>query len=48
MVFRITEYAEQLLAGLEDVDYPANVKQQQINWIGKSTGAFVDFKVRLR
>ena len=42
---RITEYADKLLAGLEDVDYPANVKQQQINWIGKSTGAFVDFKV---
>ena len=34
-----------LLAGLEDVDYPANVKQQQVNWIGKSTGAFVDFKI---
>ena len=42
---RITEYADKLLAGLEDVDYPANVKQQQINWIGKSTGAFVDFKI---
>ncbi len=42
---RITEYADKLLAGLEDVDYPANVKQQQVNWIGKSTGAFVDFKV---
>ena len=42
---RITEYADKLLAGLEDVDYPANVKQQQVNWIGKSTGAFVDFKI---
>ena len=42
---RITEYADKLLEGLEDVDYPANVKQQQVNWIGKSTGAFVDFKV---
>ena len=42
---RITEYADKLLAGLEDVDYPANVKQQQMNWIGKSTGAFVDFKI---
>ena len=42
---RITEYADKLLEGLNHVDYPANVKQQQINWIGKSTGAFVDFKV---
>ena len=42
---RITEYADKLLAGLNDVDYPANVKQQQVNWIGKSTGAFVDFKI---
>ena len=41
----ITEYADKLLAGLEGVDYPANVKQQQVNWIGKSTGAFVDFKI---
>ena len=42
---RITKYADKLLEGLDHVDYPANVKQQQINWIGKSTGAFVDFKV---
>ena len=42
---RITEYADKLLAGLEDVDYPAKVKQQQENWSGKSTGAFVDFKI---
>ena len=40
---RITEYADKLLDGLEHVDYPANVKQQQMNWIGKSTGAFVNF-----
>ncbi len=40
---RITEYADKLLEGLDHVDYPANIKQQQINWIGKSTGAFVDF-----
>ncbi len=40
---RITEYADKLLEGLDHVDYPANVKQQQVNWIGKSTGAFVDF-----
>ena len=42
---RITEYADKLLAGLDDVDYPANVKQQQVNWIGKSTGAFVNFAI---
>ena len=40
---RITEYADKLLEGLDHVDYPANIKQQQVNWIGKSTGAFVDF-----
>ena len=42
---RITQYADKLLEGLEDVDYPANIKQQQVNWIGKSTGAFVNFAV---
>ena len=42
---RITQYADKLLEGLEDVDYPANIKQQQVNWIGKSTGAFVNFTV---
>jgi len=40
---RITEYADKLLSGLEEVDYLPNVKQQQVNWIGKSTGAFVNF-----
>lgn len=40
---RITEYADKLLEGLETVDYLPNVKQQQVNWIGKSRGAFVDF-----
>ena len=43
---RITEYADKLLEGLETVDYPANVKAQQVNWIGKSTGAFVNFAVK--
>ena len=43
---RITEYADKLLEGLEEVDYLPNVKQQQINWIGKSTGAFVNFDVK--
>ena len=43
---RITEYADKLLEGLETVDYPANIKQQQINWIGKSSGAFVNFPLK--
>ncbi len=42
---RITEYADKLLQGLDGVDYLPQVKQQQVNWIGKSTGAFVDFAV---
>ncbi len=40
---RITEYADKLLTGLEEVDYLPNIKQQQVNWIGKSEGAFVQF-----
>ncbi len=43
---RITEYADKLLEGLKDVDYLPNVKLQQENWIGKSTGAFVNFNVK--
>ncbi len=43
---RITEYADKLLQGLDTVDYPENIKMQQVNWIGKSTGAFVDFSFR--
>ena len=43
---RITEYADKLLEGLNRVDYLPNVKLQQENWIGKSTGAFVNFKVK--
>ena len=43
---RITEYADKLLEGLNDVDYLPNIKLQQVNWIGKSTGAFVNFPVK--
>lgn len=43
---RITEYADKLLEGLEKVDYLPNVKQQQVNWIGKSRGAFVNFPLK--
>lgn len=43
---KITEYADKLLLGLDEVDYPENIKQQQVNWIGKSTGAFVKFPLK--
>ena len=42
---RITKYADKLLEGLNEVDYPDNIKQQQQHWIGKSTGAVVNFKL---
>ena len=43
---RITEYADKLLEGLEEVDYLPNIKLQQVNWIGKSRGAFVNFSIK--
>lgn len=42
---RITRYADKLLEGLEEVDYPENIKAQQKNWIGRSEGAFVNFGI---
>ena len=42
-MLKITEYAQRLIDDLEQVDYPERVKAQQINWIGRSTGAEVDF-----
>lgn len=44
-VLKITEYAERLLADLDDLDWPEATKQMQRNWIGKSIGANVDFKI---
>lgn len=44
-MLRIPEYAERLLDGLEELDWPGGVKEMQRNWIGKSTGAEVDFPV---
>lgn len=43
---RITEYADKLLEGLNHVDYLPNIKLQQVNWIGKSRGAFVNFSLK--
>ena len=43
-MLKITEYAQDLIDGLADVEYPERVKYSQINWIGRSTGAEVDFE----
>ena len=44
-VLRITAYADPLLAGLADLDWPESTKTQQTNWIGRSTGAEVTFAI---
>ena len=43
---KITAYADKLLNGLNDVDYPDSIKQQEVDWIGKSVGAFVNFRIK--
>jgi leucyl-tRNA synthetase len=43
--FKITQYQDELISGLDEVDWPEATKQQQLNWIGKSEGAKVAFKV---
>lgn len=44
-VLKITDYAEQLLDGLDDIDWPDKIKEMQKNWIGKSEGFEFDFKI---
>lgn len=43
--FKITEYADELLEGLDKIDWPDKTKIMQTNWIGKSTGAEIEFKI---
>ncbi len=45
-VLRITAYADKLIEGLDKVDWPNSTKTQQTNWIGKSTGAEIDFEIK--
>ena len=45
-VIDIPKYAEKLLNGLDEIDWPNSTKEIQRNWIGKSTGAHVDFKIK--
>ncbi|MCS6819334.1 MAG: leucine--tRNA ligase, partial [Chitinophagales bacterium] len=43
---RITEYAERLLSGLEQLKWSESIKEQQKNWIGKSEGALIEFRIK--
>lgn len=45
-MLRITKYADRLIRDLDDVDYLEKIKTQQINWIGKSQGAEVEFRIK--
>ena len=44
-MLKITDYADKLLEELNNLDFPERVKAEQENWIGKSTGAEIDFKI---
>ena len=43
---KITDYSEELLEGLDDIDYPEHVKSLQRDWIGKSEGAMIKFQIK--
>lgn len=43
--FKITQYQDELISGLDQVDWPGPTKQQQLNWIGKAKGLSIDFKL---
>ena len=45
---RITSYAERLLNDLENIDWPESIKEAQRNWIGKSEGAMMEFRMQSR
>jgi leucyl-tRNA synthetase len=45
-MIRITKYAERLINDLSQVDFLEKIKKQQIDWIGRSEGAFIDFEIR--
>ena len=44
-ILKITDYAESLLDGLDDLDWPENIKELQKNWIGRSEGTLVKFRI---
>ena len=44
-ILKITDYAESLLEGLDDLDWPENIKELQKNWIGKSEGVELSFEI---
>lgn len=45
-ILRITEYAQRLLDDLQELDWPQSIIDMQVNWIGKSSGLEIDFKVK--
>jgi leucyl-tRNA synthetase len=44
-LLKITAYADRLINGLQDVDYPSRIADQQVNWVGRSKGAEIEFNI---